>query len=86
MGYIIRLSLANIKLRKLRTVLTIIGIMIGIMSIVTMLTTGLGAKKTMLEDVEKNASSKEIIVTSVNTQRKDRLITDSVVMLQEFIR
>ena len=79
MGYIIRLSLANIKLRKLRTVLTIIGIMIGIMSIVTMLTTGLGAKKTMLEDVEKNASSKEIIVTSVNTQRKDRLITDSVV-------
>ena len=79
MGYIIRLSLANIKLRKLRTVLTIIGIMIGIMSIVTMLTTGLGAKKTMLEDVEKSASSKEIIVTSVNTQRKDRLITDSVV-------
>jgi ABC-type antimicrobial peptide transport system permease subunit len=53
--------------------------MIGIMSIVTMLTTGLGAKKTMLEDVEKNASSKEIIVTSVNTQRKDRLITDAVV-------
>ena len=50
MGYIIKLSLSNIKLRKLRTVLTIVGIMIGVMSIVAMLTTGLNAKKAMLED------------------------------------
>ena len=79
MGYIIRLSIANIKLRKLRTALTIVGIMIGIMSIVTMLTTGLGAKKTMMEEVEKTGSTKEIVVYSVNTQRKDRLLTDEVV-------
>ncbi|MBR6402085.1 MAG: ABC transporter permease [Eubacterium sp.] len=79
MGYIIRLSIANIKLRKLRTALTIVGIMIGIMSIVTMLTIGLGAKKSMLEEVEKNGSFKEIQVSSLNKQRKDRIITDSVV-------
>ena len=79
MGYIIRLSLANIKLRKLRTALTIVGIMIGIMSIVSMLTTGLGAKQTMKDEVERTSSTKEITVETQNTKRKDRLITDSVI-------
>ena len=79
MGYLIRLSFANIKLRKLRTVLTIVGIMIGVMSIVTMLTTGLSAKKTMMENVEKTGSTKEIHVYSTSTDRKDRLLTDSVI-------
>ncbi|MCR5632321.1 MAG: ABC transporter permease [Eubacterium sp.] len=78
MGYIIKLSLANIKLRKLRTILTIVGIMIGVMSIVTMLTTGLSAKKTMIDEVEKVGSTKEIVIFPQSTQRKDRLITDSV--------
>ena len=72
MGYIIRLSLANIKRRKLRTALTIVGIMIGVMSIVTMLTTGLGAKKTMMEEVEKTGSTREIQIFSQGKDRKDR--------------
>ena len=79
MGYIIKLSLSNIKLRKLRTVLTIVGIMIGVMSIVAMLTTGLNAKKAMLEDVEKSGSTKEIIIYPQSLSRKDRLITDSAI-------
>ena len=79
MGYIIRLSLANIKVRKLRTTLTILGIMIGIMSIVTMLATGLGAKKAMLEEVEKAGNTREIQVLSENSSRKDRLLTDTIV-------
>lgn len=79
MGYIIRLSLANIKLRKLRTALTIIGIMIGIMSIVTMLTTGMGAKKTMMDEVEKSGSAKEILIFPQNTMRKDQILTDAIV-------
>ena len=79
MGYIIRLSLANIKLRKLRTALTIIGITIGIMSIVTMLTTGMGAKKTMMDEMEKSGSAKEILIFPQNTMRKDQLLTDAIV-------
>ncbi|MCR5105004.1 MAG: ABC transporter permease [Eubacterium sp.] len=79
MGYIIRLSLANIKLRKLRTALTIIGITIGIMSIVTMLTTGMGAKKTMMDEVEKSGSAKEILIFPQNTMRKDQILTDAIV-------
>ena len=79
MGYIIKLSLSNIKLRKLRTVLTIVGIMIGVMSIVAMLTTGLNAKKAMMEDVEKSGSTKEIIIYPQSLSRKDRLITDSAI-------
>ena len=79
MGYMIRLSLANIKIRKLRTTLTVLGIMIGIMSIVTMLATGLGAKKAMLEEVEKSGNTREIQVLSENSSRKDRLLTDTIV-------
>ena len=79
MGYMIRLSLANMKVRKLRTVLTIMGIMIGIMSIVTMLSTGIGAKKTMLEEVEKSGSTREIYVYTESRGRKDRLLTDATV-------
>ncbi|MBO4862925.1 MAG: ABC transporter permease [Eubacterium sp.] len=71
--------MANIKQRKLRTALTIMGIMIGIMSVVTMLTAGLGAKKTMIETVEKMGSTREITVTSTNTGRRDRIITDSTI-------
>ena len=79
MGYMIRFSMANMKVRKLRTVLTIMGIMIGIMSIVTMLTTGIGAKKTMLEEVEKSGSTREIYVYTESRNRKDRLLTDVTV-------
>ena len=79
MGYIIRLSFANLRLRKLRTALTIVGIMIGIMSIVTMLTAGMGARDAMVDEVEKVGNTREIVVYSINTSRKDLLLTDSVV-------
>ena len=78
MGYIIKLSLANLKQRKLRTVLTIIGIMIGIMSVVTMLTAGMGARESMVEQVEKSGSTREIRVYATSNKRKDRLLTDDV--------
>ena len=80
MGYIFRLSFANLKLRKLRTVLTIVGIMIGIMSVVTMLTAGIGARRAMVEQVEKVGSTREIHVYSTDTTRKDRILTDSTVL------
>ena len=79
MGYIIKLSLENLKQRKLRTALTITGIMIGIMSILTMLTAGMGAKKTMIEEVEKSGNTREIYVSSANSERYDMIITDAVI-------
>ncbi len=79
MGYIFRLSFANLKQRKLRTILTIVGIMIGIMSVNTMLTAGLGARKAMVDQVEKMGSTREIHVFSTDTTRKDRILTDSIV-------
>ena len=79
MGYIIKLCFANLKLRRLRTALTITGIMIGIMSIVTMLTAGIGARQAMVDEVEKTGNTRDIHVTSINTLRKDMLLTDSVV-------
>ncbi|SEP82653.1 ABC-type antimicrobial peptide transport system, permease component [Lachnospiraceae bacterium NE2001] len=79
MGYIIRLSLANLKQRKLRTILTVLGIMIGIMSIVTMLTAGMGAKAALVDEIEMSWDTRMIIVSSLDTTRKDMLITDAVV-------
>ncbi len=79
MGYIIRLSIANLKQRKLRTALTVLGIMIGIMSIVTMLTAGMGAKTALVDEIEMSWDTRMIIVTSLDTTRKDMLITDSTI-------
>ncbi len=79
MGYIVRLTFANLKQRKLRTSLTVLGIMIGIMSIVTMLTAGMGAKSVLVEDIEQSWNTKMIKVSSLDTTRKDMIITDSTI-------
>lgn len=79
MGYIFRLSFVNLKIRKFRTILTIVGIMIGTMSIVSMLTAGMGAKSAMLDEIEKMENTKNIRVTAISTYRKDMILTDSVV-------
>ena len=52
MGYIIKLSLSNLNRRRLRTWLTIIGVMIGTTSMVIMITAAIGAKRTLYEQLE----------------------------------
>ena len=79
MGFVIKLSLSNLKKRKFRTWLTILGVMIGTLSLTIMITAGIGAKKTMLEQVEQMGSTRQITVTTNNETRKDRLLTDELV-------
>ena len=78
MGYVIKLSLSNLRKKRFRTWLTILGVTIGTMSMVIMITAGIGAKKAMLDQVEMMGSTREIHVYSPSTERKDRLLTDEL--------
>ena len=48
---ILGMSLTNLWRRKTRTILTILGVIIGTASIVVMLSLGIGLKQSMLEQV-----------------------------------
>lgn len=91
MNWIIKLSLSNMKKRRSRTFLTILGIVIGIISVVSMISVGFGASRTIMEMLDKESNSKEITVLSVGNAsvlqddgqtfntRRDRLLNDKTV-------
>ncbi len=78
MGYVIKLSLSNLRKKWFRTWLTVLGITIGTMSMVIMVTAGIGAKKAMLDQVEMMGSTREIRVYTPTMERRDRLLTDEL--------
>lgn len=83
MGWIWHLCLANMKQRGIRTGLTVLGVVIGIISIVSLLAIGLGVKKEILDTAESEGSITEIQVYGVSEGiRKDHMLTDR--KLQEF--
>ena len=61
---LLRMSSGNLKRRKLRTFLTVLGVVIGTASIVVMISLGLGLQKSMYEDIEKSGGLTEIEVSS----------------------
>ena len=61
-----KMSLDNLLRRRLRTVLTILGVMIGTASIVVMLSLGLGLKRSSLKQIEQNGG-----VTTVNVYESE---------------
>ncbi len=77
MGWIWHLCLANMKQRGIRTGLTILGVVIGIISIVSLLAIGLGVKKEILDTAESEGSITEIRVYGISEGiRKDQMLTD----------
>ncbi len=50
---LLRMSSANLWKRKVRTLLTILGVVIGTASIVVMVSLGLGLNKATMEDIEQ---------------------------------
>lgn len=77
MGWMFRLSLLNMKRRRARTVLTILGVTIGVISIVSLLALGLGVKKELLSQFEDENTVKNIrVYGSQNYKEKSKLITD----------
>ncbi len=57
------MSLGSLWKRKVRTILTVLGVVIGTVSVVIMISLGIGMKKTMLEQMESYGSLKLIEVT-----------------------
>ena len=60
---ILSMSIGNLWRRKLRTFLTVLGVLIGTISIVAMVSLGIGMKYTMLEDISNFGSATQIVVT-----------------------
>lgn len=59
---IISMSAGNLWKRKVRTVLTVLGVMIGTASIVVMLSLGLGLKSAMMSEIQSQGSMTDIQV------------------------
>ncbi len=77
MKWIWQLCYTNMKKRGIRTWLTILGVVIGVISIVSLLSIGIGVKDMLMSEFMANDSINRIIVTGVNEgKRKDRMITD----------
>lgn len=83
--HLLGLSISNLLRRKLRTILTVMGVVIGTASIVVMLSLGLGLKKSTLEQIEKSGGLTTITVYpnedvgDQTTGKKPRRLDDKVV-------
>lgn len=81
----ISMSAGNLWRRKLRTILTVLGVLIGATSIITMLSLAIGMKKQMLESYESYGSITEIEVRGGDDMgsngsgqlNKDTLLSDT---------
>ncbi|MCD8242049.1 MAG: ABC transporter permease [Lachnospiraceae bacterium] len=82
---LLRMSASNLLRRKLRTVLTVFGVLIGTASIVVMISLGLGLQKSSLEQIEQYGGLTTIDVYnwtdyySSSGTDTDALIDDEVV-------
>ncbi len=59
---LLRMSSGNLWKRKIRTVLTVLGVVIGVASIVVMVSLGLGLSRTQMEQIESSGSLTQITV------------------------
>ncbi len=82
------MSISNLWKRKLRTVLTVLGVVIGITSIVVMVALGNGLKESMMESYENYASMTQITINSgssyyyggsENSENEEKLLNDALV-------
>lgn len=89
---LLRMSSSNLKRRKLRTFLTVLGVMIGTTSIVVMISLGLGLQASMYEELETMGGLNTINVTgadagesmiyysdSSDEEKSDKRLTDTAV-------
>ena len=77
------LSVMNLWKRKARTILTVMGVTIGVASIVVMVSLGLGLNKAMMEDIQNYASMTAITVrpgdTSAANEKDRKYLTDDLI-------
>lgn len=89
---LLRMSSSNLRRRKLRTFLTVLGVMIGTTSIVVMISLGLGLQASMYEELEMMGGLNTISVTGAEAgdsmiyysgrgdeEQSDKRLTDAAV-------
>lgn len=89
---LLRMSVSSLRRRKLRTFLTVLGVVIGTASIVVMISMGLGLQEAMYEEVAENGGTTAITVTgkdswgvgmmytgSSSEEESQKYITDEVI-------
>ena len=64
LGDLLGMSISSLFKRKVRTILTVLGVVIGTTSIVVMISLGIGMKQTLLEEMENYGSLTAITVNS----------------------
>ena len=70
----------NMKRRKIRTFLTVLGVMIGVISVVALLAVGIGVKNEMIDSAVASGSVNQItIYSATGSKHKDRMITDRTI-------
>ena len=67
----LRMSVANLWKRKVRTILTVLGVIIGTASIVVMISLGLGLKRASLEEIEQYGGLTTVTVTEKDSMDMD---------------
>ncbi len=83
---LLRMSSSSLWKRKVRTILTILGVVIGVASIVVMISLGLGLSRSLLEEYESYGSLTEITVyeswnyngNSEETKRLDNELIETI--------
>lgn len=73
---IIGMSVSNLWRRKLRTFLTVLGVVIGTASIVVMISLGIGLRVAMVKEASAYGAMNEITVNQMFSASKENLLTD----------
>ncbi len=81
---ILGMSLSNLWRRKMRTVLTVLGVVIGTASIVVMLSIGIGLRQSVMEQASQAGGLTEIMVYSegeydYGSSSDDKLLSDDTI-------
>ena len=65
------MSASSLWKRKVRTILTILGVVVGTASIVVMISLGLGLNRATMEEIEKNGG-----LTTINVYEKGSIYSE----------
>jgi ABC-type antimicrobial peptide transport system permease subunit len=70
----------NMKRRKIRTFLTVLGVTIGVVSVVSLLSIGIGVRQELINTITDSGTVNQIVVySSYSSKHKDRMISDRTI-------
>lgn len=77
MHFMVYLTFMNMRRRKARTILTLLGVTIGVVAVVSFLALGMGVKQELLSQFGDDASLRQIVVQAPEgTNNKKKLLTE----------